>query len=148
MRLDSLQELLIAELQDLYDAENRLVKALPKIAEMASHPELQNAIRAHFEQTRGHVTRLEQCFESLGAKAKAEKCKGMIGILDEGEDMANKDGDVSVIDAGIIAGAQRVEHCEIAAYGTVCAYAQTLGHTQVLQLLRQTLQEEKNSVRD
>ncbi len=147
MRLDSLQELLIAELQDLYDAENRLVKALPEIAEKASHAELQSAIREHLEQTKGHVQRLEDCFEILGVKAKTQKCKGILGILEEGEEMAKMDGEPAAIDAGIIASAQRVEHYEIAGYGTVCAYAQTLGHTRALQLLRQTLQEEKETDR-
>ncbi len=145
MRLNSLQELFITELQDLYDAENRLLKALPKMAEKASYTELQNAIREHFEQTKGHVKRLEECFESIGEKIKGEKCKGMVGIIDEGEDMAKKDGEPAAVDAGIIASAQRVEHYEIAGYGTVCTYAEMLGHTQAVQLLRQTLQEEKET---
>ncbi len=145
MRLDSLQELFITELQDLYDAENRLVKALPDIADKASNSELQNAIREHLEQTRRQVRRLEEVFDGLGVKAKGQKCKGMVGILDEGDDMAGKNGDPAAIDAGIIAAAQRVEHYEIAGYGTVCSYAETLGHTRAHQLLSQTLQEEKET---
>ena len=145
MRLDSLQELFITELQDLYDAENRLVKALPDMADKSSHAELQNAIREHLEQTRLHVRRLEEVFDGLGVKAKGQKCKGMVGILDEADDMAGKSGEPAAIDAGIIASAQRVEHYEIAGYGTVCSYAQTLGHTRAYQLLGQTLQEEKET---
>ncbi len=145
MRLDSLQELFITELQDLYDAENRLVKALPDMADKASHSELQNAIRQHLEQTRQQVRRLEEVFDGLGVKAKGQKCKGMVGILDEGDDIAGKSGDPSAIDAGIIASAQKVEHYEIASYGTVCSYAQILGHTRAHQLLSQTLQEEKET---
>ncbi len=147
MKLNSLQELFIMELQDLYDAEKRLVKALPKMAAKASNGELQAAIREHLEQTKGHVARIEQCFESIGQKAKAQRCKGMVGILEEGDDMAAKEGEPAAIDAGIIASAQRVEHYEIAGYGTVCAYAETLGDNQALQLLRQTLQEEKEADR-
>jgi ferritin-like metal-binding protein YciE len=107
MRLDSLQELFITELQDLYDAENRLVKALPDMADKASHAELQNLIREHLEQTRRQAARLEEVFDGLGIKAKGQKCKGMVGILDEGDDMAGKSGDPAAIDAGIIASAQR-----------------------------------------
>lgn len=145
MRLDSLQELFVTELQDLYDAENRLVKALPDIADKASHAELQNALRQHLEQTRGQVRRLEEVFDGLGVKPKGQKCKGMVGILDEGDDLASKSGDPSAIDAGIIASAQKVEHYEIASYGTLCSYAQTLGHTRAYQLLSQNLQEEKET---
>jgi ferritin-like metal-binding protein YciE len=147
MKLDSLQDLFIAELQDLYDAEKRLVKALPGMAKKSSNAELQNAIREHLEQTRNQVTRLEDVFEGLGLKAKGQKCKGMTGIIEEGEDMAEKDGEPAAIDAGIIASAQRVEHYEIAGYGSVCSYAETLGHTRAHQLLSETLQEEKEADR-
>lgn len=147
MKLNSLHELFIEELQDLYDAEQQLVKALPKIAEQASYHELQNGIREHLEQTKGHVRRLEQVFESIGEKAKTTKCQGMKGILEEGEHLAKTEGEAAAIDAGIIASAQKVEHYEIASYGSVCSYAQIMGHNQALQLLRQTLEEEKETDR-
>ncbi len=143
MRLNSLEDLFIRELQGLYDIENQLVKALPKMADKSSYTELQNAIREHYEQTKGQVRRLEQVFENLGQKAKAEKSEGIRGIIDEGEDMADMEGEPAAIDAGIIAAAQKAEHFEIAGYGTVCTYAEMLGHQQAVQLLRQTLEEEK-----
>ncbi len=143
MKLNSLEDLFVRELQGLYDGENQLVKALPKMADKASYTELQNAIREHYEQTKGQVRRLEQVFENLGQKAKAEKSEGMRGIIDEGEDMADMEGEPAAIDAGIICAAQKAEHFEIAGYGTVCAYAEMLGHQQAVQLLRQTLEEEK-----
>jgi ferritin-like metal-binding protein YciE len=143
MKLNSLHELFITELRDLYDAENQLVKALPKMADKASYPQLKDAILEHLEQTRGHVRRLEECFESIGEPVKSEKYEGIRGIIDEGDDMAKKSGEAAAIDAGIIASAQKVEHYEIAAYGTVCTYAEMMGHQQAVQLLRQTLDEEK-----
>ncbi len=145
MKLNSLHELFVRELRDLYDAENQLVKALPKMAEKANYSELQNAINEHLEQTRNQVRRLEQVFESIGAEVKAEKCQGIRGIIDEGEHLAKMDGEPAAIDAGIIGSAQKVEHYEIAAYGTVCTYAQMMGHNQAVQLLKQTLEEEKET---
>ncbi len=145
MKLDSLQELFITELQDLYDAENRLIKALPDMADRSSHAELQNAIRQHLEQTKEQARRLEEVFDGLGVKPKGQKCKGMVGIIDEGDDMSKKSGEPAAIDAAIISAAQRVEHYEIAGYGTLCSYAQTLGHTRAYELLSRSLQEEKET---
>jgi ferritin-like metal-binding protein YciE len=145
MRLESLHELFIVELQDIYDAETQLTKALPKMIDKANYPELKNAITQHLEQTQNQVRRLEEIFSSLGEKAKARKCPGMRGIIDEGDEMAGQSGDPAAIDAGIISSAQKVEHYEIAAYGTLCTWAQMMGHTRELQLLKQTLMEEKET---
>ena len=142
MKLNSLRDLYVAELKDLYDAEHRIIKALPKMAEACSSPDLRNAFEQHLEQTRNHVNRLEQVFQMLNETAKGEKCKGIAGIIDEGEDMMDKDAAPSVGDASLIASAQRVEHYEIAAYGTVRTYARRLGFEDQAELLNQTLQEE------
>jgi ferritin-like metal-binding protein YciE len=142
MKLTSLHDLYLTELKDLYDAEHRIIKALPKMAEAASSPDLRNAFEEHLEQTRGQVTRLEQIFRRLDESPKGEKCKGIEGIIDEGEDMMDKDAPASVSDAALIASAQRVEHYEIAAYGTVRTYARQLGYEDQAQLLNETLQEE------
>lgn len=142
MKLNSLRDLYIAELKDLYDAENRILKALPKMAEAASSPDLRNAFEEHLEQSRGHVSRLEQVFQKLNETPKGEKCKGIVGIIDEGEDLMDEDAAPAVCDAALIASAQRVEHYEIAAYGTVRTFARRLGFSDQEQLLNQTLQEE------
>jgi len=142
MELNSLRDLYIAELRDLYDAENRIIKALPKMAEAANSPDLRNAFEEHLEQTRGHVNRLEQVFEKLDETAKGQKCKGIIGIIDEAEDLMDEDASPAVCDAALIASAQRVEHYEIAAYGTVRTFARRLGYEDQARLLAQTLQEE------
>lgn len=143
MRLESLHEVFLTELHDAYDAENQLMKALPKLAERATYPELKSAIEEHLEQTRTQARRLEEIFESLGEKVKGMKCKGIRGIIDEGDDLAGEKGDPAALDAGIIGSAQKAEHYEIAAYGTLCTWAKTMGHEKELQLLRQTLAEEK-----
>ncbi len=143
MSLDTLHELLLEELQDLYSAEQQLVKALPKLAEKVTTASLREAITSHLRETEGHVTRLEAAFQSLGERASGKKCKGMDGLLDEAEDMAGEKGTDAVRDAGIIAGAQRVEHYEIAAYGCAIAFARQMGHQQVVTLLEETLAEEK-----
>ncbi len=142
MKLNSLQELYVSELKDLYDAENRIIKALPKMAEAASRPDLRAAFEEHLQQTRHHAERLEQILRGLDESPKGQKCKGMQGIIDEGEDMMEKDAPDSVADAALIAAAQRVEHYEIAAYGTVRSYARQLGYADQAELLNQTLQEE------
>jgi ferritin-like metal-binding protein YciE len=142
MELNSLQDLYIAELKDLYDAENRILKALPQMAEAANSPDLRNAFEEHLQQTRGHVSRLEQVFQQLSTTPKGVKCKGIIGIIDEGEDKMDEDASPAVCDAALIASAQRVEHYEIAAYGTVRTFARRLGFQDQAQLLDQTLQEE------
>jgi ferritin-like metal-binding protein YciE len=146
MKLESLRELFHEQLRDLYSAENMIIKALPKVAEKASSPELKNAINHHLEQTRTHVTRLNQIFDQIREIDREDKkCKGMEGIVKENEEMLKQDAEPEVRDAGIISGAQRVEHYEIAAYGTVRTYAQLLGQQQWAQLLQQTLDEEKQT---
>jgi ferritin-like metal-binding protein YciE len=142
MKLNSLHELYVAELKDLYDAEQRIIKALPKMAKAASSPDLRNAFEEHLQQTQGHVQRLERVFQSLDEPAKGQKCKGIEGIIDEGEDLMDEDAPPAVCDAALIAAAQRVEHYEIAAYGTVRNFARRLGYSDQAELLNQTLQEE------
>ena len=142
MKLDSLQKLYVEELRDLYSAENQLVKALPKMAKGASSPELKQAFEDHLEQTREHVERLEEIFEKLDERPTGKTCKGMKGLIEEGSEMLEEDGDESVIDAGLIGAAQRVEHYEIAAYGTVRTFANMLGEDEAAALLQETLDEE------
>ena len=142
MKLNSLRDLYITELKDLYDAENRIIKALPKMAEAANSPDLRSAFEEHLQQTRDHVSRLEQVFQKLDETAKGEKCKGIAGIIDKGEDLMDEDAAPAVGDAALIASAQRVEHYEIAAYGTLRTFARRLGFSDQEQLLNQTLQEE------
>jgi ferritin-like metal-binding protein YciE len=141
-KLASLQDLYVEELKDLYSAENQILKALPKMAEAASSNELKTAFNEHLHQTRGQVERLEQIFQMLDESPKGEKCKGIAGIIDEGEDMMDKDSPAAVCDAALIAAAQRVEHYEIAAYGTVRTYARRLGFEDQARILNETLQEE------
>lgn len=143
MALDTMQELLCEELRDIYNAEQQLVKALPKLAGVATTPSLQDALQDHLAETEGHVRRLEQVFEVLGQKAAGKKCKGMEGLLEEGAEMADQTGSELVRDAGIISAAQRVEHYEIAAYGCAITHARVLGLEDVAELLEQTLAEEK-----
>ncbi|MBV8672629.1 MAG: ferritin-like domain-containing protein [Acidobacteriaceae bacterium] len=145
MKLDSLRELYIEELKDLYSAENQITKALPKLAKTATNPKLRQAFEQHLEQTKGHVQRLEQIFEGLDEKPTGKTCEGMKGLLKEGDEMAGGDGDTDVIDAGLISAAQRVEHYEIAAYGSVATYAELLGENEAVDLLNQTLEEEKET---
>jgi ferritin-like metal-binding protein YciE len=145
MKYETLKDLYVDELRDIYDAENVIVKALPKMAEAASSPELRNAFLHHLEQTKGHVNRLELVFEGIGEKPKAKKCAGVRGIVDEGEELIGEKGDQSVIDAGLISGAQRVEHYEMAVYGSLRNWSQRLGNPQAVSLLEQTLNEEKEA---
>ena len=142
MKLDSLRTLWIEEMRDLYNAENQLLKALPKMAKRASTPELKEAFESHLGETQTHVERLEEIFAKLGKKPGGKTCKAMKGLVEEGSEMLKEDGPDSVIDAGIIAAAQRVEHYEIAGYGCVRTYAQLLGEKKAVQLLQQTLDEE------
>ena len=142
MKLDSLQKLFVEELRDLYDAEHQLVKALPQMAEAASSPQLRAAFEHHLEQTKGHVQRLEQVFQSLGEKPSRKTCKAMKGLVEEGSEMIKEHADPAVKDAGLIAAAQRVEHYEIAGYGTVRTYAKLLRDDAAARLLQQTLDEE------
>lgn len=139
---DSLECLFIDQLQDIYDAEQRLTNALPKMAEAASDAQLRGAFRHHLTETRNQVERLEKVFEKLGKKAESKTCEAMKGLIAEGEEMINAKGDERVRDAALIAAAQRVEHYEIAAYGTVRNLAQRLGHDEIASLLQETLEEE------
>jgi ferritin-like metal-binding protein YciE len=142
MKLDSLQTLYIEELRDLYNAEQQLVKALPKMAEKASASELKQAFEDHLEQTKEHVVRIEEIFERLDKKPTGKTCKAMKGLIEEGSEILEEEGEDSVIDAALIAAAQRVEHYEIAGYGTVRTFANILGEEDAAELLQQTLDEE------
>jgi len=143
--MESLQDLFVDQLKDLYNAENQLIKALPKMAKAASNPELQQAFTTHLEETRQHAERIEQVLDKMGEKAKGKKCKAMEGLLEEGKEMMDEDAEPEVMDAGLIAAAQRVEHYEIAGYGCVRTYAKLLGNEQAAKLLQQTLDEEGNT---
>jgi ferritin-like metal-binding protein YciE len=142
MELQDLQDLFVEELRDLYSAENQLVKALPKMAKAASEEKLKAAFEEHLEQTKGHVERLDTIFEELGEKPTGKKCKAMAGLVAEGKEMMDEDATPEVMDAGLIAAAQRVEHYEMAGYGTVRAYAKVLGNEQAARELQKTLDEE------
>jgi ferritin-like metal-binding protein YciE len=141
----SLRDVLIEELKDLYSAENQLVKALPKTAKGTNSPELKQAFLNHLEETKGHVVRLQQCFETLGKKAVAKHCKGMEGAIDEVKEALGEDEEGALLDAGIIGAAARVEHYEIAGYTACIAMSKTLGETEVAGLLNATLAEELNA---
>jgi len=142
MKLDSLKKLYLEELRDLYSAETQLVKALPKMVKGASSAELKEAFGDHLEQTKEHVERLDEIFDRLDEKPTGKTCKAMKGLIEEASEMLEEDGEESVIDAGLIGAAQRVEHYEIAAYGTVRTFAGLLGEEEAAELLEQTLQEE------
>jgi ferritin-like metal-binding protein YciE len=145
MKAESLQDLYLEQLKDLYDAENQLIKALPKMAKAASSPELRNAFEEHLEQTKEHAQRLETIFEGMGEKAKGQKCKAMEGLVKEGSEVIEEDMTEGVKDAALIAAAQRVEHYEMAGYGCVRTYANLLGDSEAANLLEKTLQEEKEA---
>ena len=145
MELKTLNDLFVHQLKDLYGAEQQLLKAMPKMLAKITAKELQQAFTKHMEETQNQVKRLEQVFQSLGIKPEAEKCKAMEGLLKEAEEFLGYDADKAVMDAGIIASAQRVEHYEIAGYGTACTYAKFLGHSEALNLLQETLSEEKKT---
>jgi ferritin-like metal-binding protein YciE len=142
---EGLRQLYIDELKDLYSAETQLVKALPKMAKAASSEELRQGFEEHLEQTRGHVGRLEKVFKVLGESPKGKTCKGMQGLIEEGSEVIEEDFEGSLMDAALIGAAQRVEHYEIAAYGTVCAFAKELGESDQESLLNETLEEEKET---
>ncbi len=145
MKLDTLKTLYINELKDLYNAEQQLVKALPKMTKAASSEELQEAFEKHLEQTKTHVERLEEVFEEIGETPKGKTCKAMKGLIEEGSEILQEDGEESVIDAGIIVAAQKVEHYEIAGYGSVRTFAQLLGKDRSADLLQTTLDEESEA---
>lgn len=140
--LQSLEDLFLEDLKDLYNAENQILKALPRMAKKASAPELRRAFEQHLKQTEGQVQRLERVFASLDEKPKGKTCKGMQGLIEEGKEAMSEDIKDDVLDAALIAAAQKVEHYEIAAYGTLRAWAEMLGNQQAAKLLQQTLDEE------
>src|SRR5436309_3545945 len=142
MELDTLKELYIEELKDLYSAENQILKALPRMIKAASHAELKKAFTTHERQTREHVKRLERVCKELGTSPKGKKCHGMEGLLEEGKELISEKPEPDVLDAGLISAAQHVEHYEIAGYGTVRTYARQLGYETQAQLLQRTLDEE------
>jgi ferritin-like metal-binding protein YciE len=137
--------LYVEELKDLYSAENQLVKALPKMAKAASSYELRQGFEEHLEQTKGHMQRLEKVFQALEESPKGKKCEGMEGLIEEGAEVMEENFEDSLMDAALIGAAQRVEHYEIAAYGTVCAFAKELGQAEQASLLTETLEEEKET---
>jgi ferritin-like metal-binding protein YciE len=143
MELETLKDLYIHELKDLYSAENQLIKALPKMAKAATSEELIAGFEEHLEQTEKHAERLEQILNSHGETTRGPKCKGMEGVISEGDEMIKEDADDDVKDAGLISAAQRVEHYEMAGYGCARTYAELLGDTQGAKLLQKTLEEEK-----
>jgi ferritin-like metal-binding protein YciE len=142
MKIDSLDILLEEELKDIYSAEKQLLKALPKMAKKASSDELRAALEEHLTVTEGQVTRLEEVFEALGKTAKAKTCKAMQGLIEEATELMEEDADDAVLDAGLIAAAQKVEHYEIASYGTVRTWAKLCGKEDAAELLEETLEEE------
>ncbi len=141
-KLKNLSDLLINELQDLYSAETQLVKALPKMARAASNEDLQSGFREHLEQTKEHVARIERVMEILGGSPEGKTCKAMQGLIAEGEEVIEEDADPAVRDAALIVAAQKVEHYEIAGYGSVRTIAELLAHDEVTEILQQTLDEE------
>lgn len=145
MTQNSLRNLYVNELKDIYSAEKQLTRALPKMAKAASSPDLRSGFENHLKQTQGHVERLDEIFEMLGEKAGGKKCVGMEGLINEGAEVMEQRFENDVMDAALIAAAQRVEHYEIAAYGTVAAHADLLGESEHATLLRHTLDEEKET---
>ena len=145
MKHSALKELYIAELKDLYSAENQLVKALPNMAKAANSPDLRAGFETHLKQTHEHVSRLEKIFTKLGESPKGKHCKGMEGLIAEGKEMIDEDPGPDELDAGLIAAAQRVEHYEMAGYGCVRTYAQLLGEPEAVTTLEKTLKEEKET---
>jgi ferritin-like metal-binding protein YciE len=139
----TLHDAFLDELRDAYDAEKQLTKALPKMAKAASSPDLRKAFETHLEETRGQIDRLEQVFASLDEKVRGKHCDGIAGIIEEGKAVMEEDFDEATMDACLIAGGQRAEHYEMAAYGTLIAWARAMGHTEAANLLQETLEEEK-----
>ena len=145
MKIENMEDLFLAEIEDLYDCEKRLTKALPKMAKASTTPELKKAFESHLQETQGHVERLERVFGEMGKKPKAVPCEAIKGLIEEGEEMIGNTEASPLRDAGIIAAANRVEHYEIAAYGSARTFAQTLGLDGAVSLLEQTLEEEKKA---
>jgi len=145
MEIDTLQKLYEDELKDLHSAERQIIQALPRMIKAASNEELKAALNEHLEVTKEQLARLDQIFEKLGKRGAGKKCKGMEGVLADGKELLEEDILPEVLDAGIIAAAQHVEHYEMAGYGTVRTYAELLGDRQAAKLLQQTLDEEKEA---
>ncbi|HSY11631.1 MAG TPA: ferritin-like domain-containing protein [Verrucomicrobiae bacterium] len=145
MKLENLQQLYLKELRDLYDAEEQITQALPTLIQAAHNPALKDALKEHLDVTQRQISRLEQIFNNLNEKSSGESCKGMKGVIKEGDEIVSAGGDPATIDAGIISAAQRVEHYEMAGYGTVRTYAQLLGQQEHARLLQQTLDEEEQA---
>lgn len=143
MSLDSLEKLFLEELKDIYNAEKQITRALPRMAKAAESPQLQQAFTSHLRETEGQIQRLERIFKELGQAARGKKCKGMEGLLEEGKEMMEEEGEPLVVDAALISAAQKVEHYEIAAYGCLRTYADLLGYSEAARLLQQNLQEEE-----
>jgi ferritin-like metal-binding protein YciE len=141
-KMSTLEDLYTDLLKDLYSAEKQIVKALPKLAKNAQSPDLQKAFQEHLKQTEGHVERIERIFSDLDGSPRGKKCVGMEGLIEEGNELLQEDVEPDVLDAGLIAAAQKVEHYEIASYGTARAWAERLGYDQAARLLQQTLEEE------
>ena len=142
MKLENLEQLFVKELRDLYDAETQITDALPKMIDHAHNPQLKQALQEHLSVTKHQISRLDRIFQMLGEKPTGETCKGMKGVIKEGDEIISAGGDPSTVDAGIISAAQRVEHYEMAGYGTVRTYAKLLGQQEMAKLLQQTLDEE------
>jgi ferritin-like metal-binding protein YciE len=145
MKLDTLEKLYVDELRDIYNAENQLLKALPKLAKGSSSPDLKSGFEKHLRQTESHVERLEQIFAELNESPKGKTCHGMKGLIEEGSEILKEDGEESVLDAGIIVAAQKVEHYEMAAYGSARTFARLLGQAKAAELLQTTLDEESET---
>ena len=139
----TLADLFLDELQDIYDAEHRITKALPKLVKAATSPELQTALQKHLKETEGQIAKLEQVFKSIGEPAKAKKCDASVGLLEEGDAIAKEFKGSPAIDAALISAGQKVEHYEIASYGCLAEWAEQLGNSEAAELLRETLEEEK-----
>lgn len=144
-KMKNLEDLFKHELKDLYSAEDQIIQALPKMAEKASNSKLREGFKTHLEETKKQKQRLEEVCKELNFDPKGETCKAMQGLIKEGEDIMKEDADPEVMDAALIASAQRIEHYEIAGYGTVCTYAEQLGHTDIKKKLGETLEEEKRT---
>jgi ferritin-like metal-binding protein YciE len=145
MKLETLKKLYVTQLRDIYDSESRILKALPQMAQAAHHPQLKRAFERHESETQEQINRLEQIFDALGQSPKGETCEATVGLIKEGQEMISAGGDQDVRDAGLIGAAQKIEHYEIANYGTVATYAKMLGERQALQLLTTSLEEEKRT---
>jgi ferritin-like metal-binding protein YciE len=143
VEMESLKDLMIDELKDLYSAENQILKALPKMIKKATSAKLKSGFEKHLKETEGHVQRLEKIFQQLDASPRGKKCKGMEGVIEDGKELMEEDAEPEVMDAGLIGAAQHVEHYEIAGYGCVRTYAELLGLGDIVTLLQKTLDEEK-----